>query len=90
MLGRVTRIADLVEEVKKESSKWIKTKDEGFRNFYWQKGYGAFSIGESNVMALKRYIGNQKQHHRKVTFQEEYRKSMKSITTSGTCGIECD
>jgi REP element-mobilizing transposase RayT len=73
-LGRTITVADLVEEVKTGSSKWIKTKGRGFINFHWQKGYGAFSIGQSNVDQLKRYIRNQKQHHRRATFQEEYRK----------------
>jgi putative transposase len=83
-LGRVIKVADLVEEVKTESSKWIKTKGREFRNFRWQRGYGAFSIGQSNVAALKRYIRNQKQHHRRVTFQDEYRKFLKAY------GIEYD
>ena len=83
-LGRVIKLADLVEEVKTESSKWIKTKGREFRNFHWQRGYGAFSIGQSNVAALKRYIRNQKQHHRRVTFQDEYRKFLKAY------GIEYD
>lgn len=76
-LGRVMKIADLVEEVKTGSSKWIKTKGPAFRNFYWQKGYGAFSIGQSNVVTLKRYIHGQKRHHRRITFQDEYRKFLK-------------
>ncbi len=76
-LGRVMKIADLVEEVKTGSSKWIKTKGPAFRNFHWQKGYGVFSIGQSNVAALKRYIHGQKQHHRRVTFKDEYRKFLK-------------
>jgi putative transposase len=73
-LSRVVTIADLVEEVKTESSKWIKTKGKQFRNFHWQSGYGAFSIGQSQVPTLKRYIRRQKEHHRRVTFQDEYRK----------------
>jgi hypothetical protein len=73
-LSRVIKIADLVEEVKTESSKWIKTKGPEFRNFHWQRGYGAFSIGQSQVPALKRYIARQKVHHQRVTFQDEYRK----------------
>ncbi len=77
-LGRVVTIADLVEEVKTESSKWIKTKGREFRNFHWQKGYGAFSIGQSSVMALKHYIHRQKQHHQRVSFQDEYRKILKA------------
>lgn len=83
-LGRVIKVADLVEEVKTESSKWIKTKGQEFRNFHWQKGYGAFSIGQSNVETLKRYIRGQKQHHRRITFQDEYRKFLE------TYGIDYD
>jgi REP element-mobilizing transposase RayT len=72
-LGRKTAIADLVEEVKSSSSGWIKSKGPGYKNFYWQAGYGAFSIGQSGVEALKEYIAKQKEHHRVRTFQEEYR-----------------
>jgi len=54
-------------------SKWIKTKGPHFASFQWQAGYGAFSIGESGVAALQRYIARQKQHHRRKTFQEEFR-----------------
>ena len=71
-LGRKTSLADLVEEIKKRSSKWIKTKGAEYAEFYWQTGYGAFSIGESGVDALKQYIANQKEHHRERTFQEEF------------------
>src|SRR5258706_1589919 len=71
-LARVVTIADIVEEVKTNTSKWIKTKGREFRNFHWQRGYGAFSIGQSNVSSLKRYIRNQKKHHQRITFQDEY------------------
>ncbi len=77
-LSRVINIADLVEEVKTESSKWIKTKGAEFRNFHWQRGYGAFSIGQSQLSSVKRYIARQKVHHQRVTFQDEYRKFLKS------------
>ena len=77
-LGRTITIADIVEEVKTESSKWIKTKGQEFENFYWQRGYGAFSIGQSQVTTLKRYIARQRIHHQRVTFQDEYRKFLKS------------
>jgi REP element-mobilizing transposase RayT len=76
-LSRTVAVADLVEEVKTGSSKWIKTIGREFRNFHWQKGYGAFSIGQSSVPALKRYIRNQKQHHRRVSFEDEYRTFFK-------------
>ena len=72
-LARTITIAELVEEVKKRSSKWIKTKGHEYRNFQWQTGYGAFSIGQSNVAALKKYIAGQKEHHRHKSFEEEYR-----------------
>lgn len=71
-LGRTIAMADIVEEIKTGSSKWIKTKGNEFRNFHWQRGYGAFSIGQSNVSTLKRYIRNQKMHHQRVTFEDEY------------------
>ena len=77
-LGRVIAIADLIEELKANTSKWIKTKGSEFRNFHWQRGYGAFSIGQSSVPGLKRYICNQKEHHRRITFQDEYRKFLKA------------
>ena len=64
----------MVEEVKTCSSKSLKTKGREFRNFHWQRGYGAFSIGQSNLAELKRYIRSQKEHHRRVTFEDEYRK----------------
>jgi REP element-mobilizing transposase RayT len=76
-LSRVITIADLVEEVKTESSKWIKTKGPEFKNFHWQSGYGAFSIGQSQVPAVRRYIQSQKRHHLRVTFQNEFRKFLK-------------
>jgi putative transposase len=72
-LGRKTSIADLVEEVKSSSSGWIKSKGPQYQRFYWQAGYGAFSIAQFGVNALKEYISNQKEHHRIKTFQEEFR-----------------
>lgn len=77
VLSRKIALSDLIEKVKKSSSKWIKTKGAAYKNFYWQNGYGAFSIGESGVEALKIYIADQKEHHRKKTFQEELREFFK-------------
>src|SRR5205823_4147452 len=62
----------LVAEIKRDSSKWIKTKGAMFRAFGWQDGYGAFSIGESNVPALKQYIARQKEKHQERPFEEEF------------------
>jgi len=66
--------------VKTDTSKWIKTKSQSFKNFHWQKGYGAFSVGQSEVPVIKNYIQDQKEHHRWVTFQEEYRKYLKTYS----------
>ena len=70
-MSKNVALSALVGELKKSSSKWIKTKGKEFRDFGWQDGYGAFSIGESNVAALKRYIYRQKEHHRGRTFESE-------------------
>lgn len=64
-------VSTSLEDLKKDSSKWIKTKDARLHSFFWQTGYGAFSIGQSAVPKLKRYIANQKEHHKKVSFQDE-------------------
>ena len=70
---RTISVADLVQEIKTGSSKWIETKS-GFSGFYWQNGYGAFSISPSHRRALEIYFAGQAEHHRSVTFQEEYRR----------------
>jgi REP element-mobilizing transposase RayT len=72
-LGRTVAVSDAVEEVKKTSSKWIKTQGTEFASFAWQAGYGIFAVSESNVSRVLEYIANQREHHRKKSFQEEYR-----------------
>ena len=72
-LPKTMTLADLVEEVKKSSSKWIKSKGKRYENFYWQDGYGGFSVSSFHVEVLKNYISNQKQHHQKISFLEEYK-----------------
>ena len=69
-IGRID-VGELIGDIKRESSKWMKTN--GVPKFYWQRGYGAFSIGQSQVPAVTKYIKNQKDHHRKQTFQDEFR-----------------
>ena len=73
-LSRTRSVADVVETVKTSSSKWIKTKGVEFGGFHWQSGYGAFSVSQSDADAVVAYIRNQAQHHRKITFQDEYRR----------------
>ena len=74
MLSRQESIAVLVRELKRESSKALKEKSPELRTFYWQAGYGAFSVSPSHVEALKRYIAGQEEHHGRETFQDEYRR----------------
>jgi len=72
-LSKNHALCDVIELVKKDSSKWIKTKGKSYRSFHWQNGYGAFSVSQSNVAEVVRYIEGQKEHHRTKTFQEEFR-----------------
>jgi hypothetical protein len=72
-LSRTYTIADVVEAVKTSTSKWIKTKGDGLVSFQWQTGYGAFSVSRSNVDAVVQYIRDQKEHHRKDEFKDEFR-----------------
>ena len=76
-LSRTISIAKLLEEVKSSSSEWVKEQDGGPADFYWQNGYGVFSVSESNVGQVKLYIANQEEHHRKMTFQDEFRLLLK-------------
>ena len=76
-LGRAVTIANLVKELKIESSKWIKTKSKRLDTFRWQEGYGAFAISPSHEKALIAYIDNQAEHHKTVSFQDELRRILK-------------
>src|SRR6476661_486139 len=76
-LSRTRTVAQVVENVKTSSSKWIKTKGPAFTEFHWQAGYGVFSVSQSNADAVIQYIQSQEEHHRKMTFQEEYRRFLK-------------
>lgn len=74
-LPRTITIADFLNKVKSNSSKIGKV--EVSPKFAWQNGYGVFSVSQSKVEVVKRYIFNQKEHHKKITFQEEFRKFLK-------------
>jgi putative transposase len=75
-LARTCTAADMVKEVKRVSSAWLKKKSKSLEQFAWQTGYGVFSIGESQVPAVKRYIANQDEHHRRASFQDEFREML--------------
>jgi len=72
-LSRSMTMAKLVGELKTSSSKWLKTQSPELAAFAWQHGYGAFSVGPSDLGALRQYIETQEDHHRKYTFQDELR-----------------
>ncbi len=77
LLSKKVTLIKLMEGIKSDSSKWMKTKDDSLKKFYWQDGYGAFSINPSEVDKVITYITNQHAHHKKLTFQEEYRAFLK-------------
>jgi putative transposase len=76
-LSRKIAIADLLQALKRDSSKWIKQKDSFLLDFHWQSGYGAFSISPADVPKLRKYIGNQEEHHHKESFQDEFHRLLK-------------
>ncbi|MFO0822716.1 MAG: IS200/IS605 family transposase [Gemmataceae bacterium] len=73
-LAKTLCASDLVRELKRESSKWLKEQGEELGTFYWQNGYGAFSISPGHVERLTQYIANQEEHHHTETFQDEFRR----------------
>ena len=76
-LSKKIPLKKIIEKLKSHSSKWIKTKGKSYENFYWQDGYGAFSVNPSEIDIVISYIANQKEHHKKKTIQDEYRAFLK-------------
>lgn len=74
ILSKNIPLSKLLEEIKRNSSRWIKTKGKEYNNFKWQGGYAVFSVSARGVENVKRYIENQKEHHKKESFKEEYLK----------------
>lgn len=72
----------VLEILKKDSSRFVKTLDSSLRNFHWQDGYGLFSVSPSHFEAVEKYILNQEEHHKKETFQEEYLRILKKYGAS--------
>lgn len=73
LLGRTTTVAKLLEEMKRNSSRWIKSLSDHYAQFEWQGGYAAFSVSQSVVPKTLHYIQNQKEHHKNTTFENEYK-----------------
>ena len=83
-LSKNLALADVVEKVKTSSSKWLKTQVRTLHSFYWQNGYGGFSVSPSALDSVAAYIGGQEEHHRTLSFQDEYRSFLKEY------GVEYD
>ncbi len=73
-LPRTITVADLVKEIKTGATKWIHERNPRLNGFHWQAGYGVFSVSPGHKDAVVQYIAGQQEHHRKVTFQDEYRR----------------
>ena len=78
LLSREASIAYVVEEIKRNSSRWIKSLSKYYEGFTWQNGYAAFSVSKSVVKKTLKYILEQKEHHKKTTFAEEYKAFLDS------------
>ena len=76
-LSRTRTIAEVVENVKTSSSKWVKTRDPALAHFHWQAGYGAFSVSPSDSAEVVAYIEGQEEHHSGTTFQDEFRDHLR-------------
>jgi len=83
-ISRTVTMAQVAEKVKTSTTKWLKTKWPECREFAWQAGYGALSVGSGDLEPAVQYIRNQEEHHRRVSFQEEYRALLREA------GIEFD
>ncbi len=83
-LSRKCAVVDVIKASKTETTKWLKRQSPSLHDFQWQAGYGALSVSASNVEQVKRYIANQEEHHKCMSFQDEFRELCKRH------GIEID
>ena len=83
-LSRTISISKLVEKIKKTSSVWVKQQGASYGAFYWQRGYGAFSVSPTHLDNVIAYIDRQPQHHRRAGFQDEFRQFLERY------GVEYD
>ena len=77
LLCKKIPLTKLLEDLKSDSSSWMKKQGDRYKNFYWQGGYGAFSVSPHKIEIVKRYIENQHEHYKGETFQDEFRRIMK-------------
>ena len=84
VLGRTVTLSEVVGQLKKSATEWLRARGAGGPGFHWQAGYGAFSVSQSPVEDVRDYIRNQREHHRAKTFQDEFRAFLRKY------GIEYD
>ena len=77
-LSKNRALAEVAEEIKTSSSKWVKTQARGLGGFHWQSGYGGFSVSPGELDSVVKYIEQQEAHHRATSFEEEYRRILKA------------
>jgi putative transposase len=77
LLARTATLSEVVGQLKKSSNDWLRSQGPHFASFFWQAGFGAFSVSQSQVEDVRAYIRNQREHHRIKTFQEEFRTFLK-------------
>jgi REP-associated tyrosine transposase len=77
LMSRTYSMAQVVEGLKTSSNQWLKAHGNRFDRFSWQRGYAAFSVSQSNADEVRSYIRNQREHHKKITFQDEIRAFLK-------------
>ncbi len=82
--GKTIEVANLIRDLKKDTTKWLKEENPLLADFHWQLGYGAFSVSPSHAELLKEYIANQEEHHKTESFQDEFRRLCKKY------GVEID
>ena len=81
-LSKIISVSDLIKEIKMSTSVWLKTKDNNLANFYWQNGYGVFSLSPAHLQGLCKYIANQENHHKQTNFKEEFLRLLNKYNIS--------
>jgi REP element-mobilizing transposase RayT len=76
-LSKKFALMEVIKEAKRGSSVWIKNKGGMLSKFHWQDGYGAFSVSQSQVQHVRQYIVSQQEHHKKISFQEEFHELLR-------------
>jgi REP element-mobilizing transposase RayT len=73
LLSKTIELSELIGDIKRTSSRWIKSKGDNFKSFGWQDGFAAFSVGQTQVPMVKDYVANQKEKHGRQKFEDEIR-----------------